>query len=59
VATTFTQRMDASPQSRIEIVGHEKAARITYGRYSGGATLKEKAEAIERVKYPLGRVKLV
>lgn len=33
------------------IVGHEKP-HITYGLYSGGASLKTKAEALTRVKYP-------
>jgi len=39
------------------IVGHEKP-NVTFGVYSGGASLKTKAEAVEHVKYPLGRVKL-
>jgi integrase len=34
-----------------DIVGHEKP-RITYGTYSGGASLKNKAEAIVLVNYP-------
>jgi hypothetical protein len=32
-------------------VGHEKP-RITFGLYSGGATLQVKAKAIELAKYP-------
>ena len=34
-----------------DIVGHEKP-RITYGLYSGGASLATKAEALALVKYP-------
>lgn len=34
-----------------DILGHEKP-RITYGLYSGGTSLKTKAEAIERLAYP-------
>ena len=34
-----------------DIVGHEKP-RITYGLYSGGASLETKAEALGRVSYP-------
>lgn len=34
-----------------DIVGHEKP-RITYGLYSGGASLAKKAAALELVKYP-------
>jgi hypothetical protein len=33
------------------IVGHEKGT-IGYGHYSGGASLANKKEAIEKVKYP-------
>lgn len=33
-----------------DIVGHKKP-RITYGLYSGGASLATNAEAIERVRY--------
>ncbi|WP_198374063.1 tyrosine-type recombinase/integrase [Neoroseomonas rubea] len=36
-----------------DILGHEKP-RITYGLYSGGSNLATKAEAIEKVRYPLG-----
>jgi hypothetical protein len=34
-------------------VGHEKP-RITFGLYSGGASLSVKAKAIELAKYPFG-----
>lgn len=34
-----------------DIVGHEKP-RITFGLYSGGASLKTKAEAVSKVLYP-------
>ncbi|MBE0508022.1 MAG: tyrosine-type recombinase/integrase [Marinospirillum sp.] len=35
-----------------DIVGHEKP-RITFGVYSGGASLEVKSEAIKHLKYPL------
>jgi len=34
-----------------DIVGHGKP-RITYGLYSGGASLANKAEALAKVSYP-------
>jgi hypothetical protein len=40
-----------------EQLQHEKP-NITFGVYSGGNSLKTIAEAIEHVRYPLGRVKL-
>jgi len=41
----------------VDIVGHEKP-NITFGAYSGSASLKTKAEAIEHTRYALERVKL-
>jgi hypothetical protein len=34
-----------------DIVGHEKP-RETYGTYSGGTSMKQRREAIEKIKYP-------
>lgn len=34
-----------------DIVGHEKP-RITYGLYSGGASMETEREALEKVRYP-------
>ena len=34
-----------------DLVGHEKPT-MTYGLYSGGATLETKAAAIEKLVYP-------
>jgi hypothetical protein len=39
---------------RLGIVGHEKP-RITYGLYSGGSGLAQKARAVELVRYPVAR----
>lgn len=52
-ATVITQleNADVSENLAADIVGHEKP-RITYGLYSGGATLEVKREALEKVKYP-------
>jgi hypothetical protein len=34
-----------------DILGHEKQT-MTYGLYSGGSSLKQKREAIHKLKYP-------
>ncbi|MDP1872073.1 MAG: tyrosine-type recombinase/integrase [Gallionella sp.] len=49
--TTLLENAGVSENLAADIVGHEKP-RITYGLYSGGATLKVKQAALERVKYP-------
>lgn len=51
--TLVTMLEDAGVSENLaaDIVGHEKP-RITYGLYSGGASLATKAEALERVKRP-------
>ncbi|WP_041938042.1 tyrosine-type recombinase/integrase [Gallionella capsiferriformans] len=49
--TTLLENAGVSENLAADIVGHEKP-RITYGLYSGGATLKVKQAAMERVKYP-------
>jgi integrase len=48
--TTMLENADVSENLAADIVGHEKP-RITYGLYSGGATLALKKEAIEKVSY--------
>lgn len=50
--TLVTMLEDAGVSENLaaDIVGHEKP-RITYGLYSGGASLATKAEALGRVKY--------
>jgi integrase len=50
--TLVTMLEDAGVSENLaaDIVGHEKP-RITYGLYSGGASLATKAEALERVRY--------
>lgn len=50
--TLVTMLEDAGVSENLaaDIVGHEKP-RITYGLYSGGASLTTKAEAIELVRY--------
>lgn len=51
--TVVTMLEDAGVSENLaaDIVGHEKP-RITYGLYSGGASLRTKAEALARVAYP-------
>ena len=49
---TLLENAGISENLAADIVGHEKP-RITYGLYSGGATLAVKKEALERVAYPL------
>jgi len=48
---TLLEDAGVSENLAADIVGHEKP-RITYGLYSGGASLKTKAEALARVQYP-------
>ncbi|MDC7714832.1 tyrosine-type recombinase/integrase [Vogesella sp. LYT5W] len=48
---TLLENEGISENLAADIVGHEKP-RITYGLYSGGATLAVKKEALERVRYP-------
>jgi integrase len=47
---TLLEDAGVSENLAADIVGHEKP-RITYGLYSGGASLKTKAEALARVSY--------
>ncbi len=48
---TLLEDAGVSENLAADIVGHEKP-RITYGLYSGGASLETKAKALELVKYP-------
>lgn len=48
---TLLEDAGVSENLAADIVGHEKP-RITYGLYSGGASLDTKAKALELVKYP-------
>lgn len=48
---TLLENAGISENLAADIVGHEKP-RITYGLYSGGASLAVKKEALERVSYP-------
>lgn len=48
---TLLEDAGVSENLAADIVGHEKP-RITYGLYSGGASLETKAEALGRVSYP-------
>jgi integrase len=52
--TVVTQLENAGigENTAADIVGHEKP-RITYGLYSGGATLDVKREALEKLAYPI------
>jgi integrase len=47
---TMLENAGVSENLAADIVGHEKP-RITYGLYSGGASLATKAEALEKVRY--------
>lgn len=48
---TLLEDAGVSENLAADLVGHEKP-RITYGLYSGGASLATKAEALARVSYP-------
>ncbi|MCK0512351.1 tyrosine-type recombinase/integrase [Aromatoleum buckelii] len=50
---TMLENAGVSENLTADIVGHDKP-RITYGLYSGGASLEVMREAIERIRYPLG-----
>jgi integrase len=50
---TLLENAGVSENLAADIVGHEKP-RLTYGLYSGGASVAVKAAAVERVKYPVG-----
>jgi integrase len=50
---TLLENAGVSENLAADIVGHEKP-RVTYGLYSGGASVVVKAAAVERVKYPGG-----
>jgi integrase len=52
--TVVTQLENAGVSENLaaDIVGHEKP-RITYGLYSGGATLEVKREALAKLAYPV------
>ncbi|TXL70548.1 hypothetical protein FHP25_33990 [Vineibacter terrae] len=49
--TTQLERAGISENVTADIVGHEKP-RITYGTYSGGTSLRQRREAVEKIKYP-------
>lgn len=49
---TLLEDAGVSENLAADLVGHEKP-RITYGLYSGGASLETKAKALELVKYPV------
>jgi integrase len=53
---TLLENAGISENLAADIVGHDKP-RITYGLYSGGATLAVKAEALEKVRYPFPKAK--
>jgi integrase len=48
---TLLENAGVSENLAADIVGHEKP-RVTYGLYSGGASVAVKAAAVEKVKYP-------
>lgn len=48
---TILENAGVSENLAADIVGHSKP-RITYGLYSGGANLKTKAAAVEKIYYP-------
>ncbi len=48
---TLLENAGVSENVTADVVGHEKP-RITYGLYSGGATLTVKAEALRKINYP-------
>lgn len=49
---TLLENAGVSENLTADIVGHDKP-RITYGLYSGGASIEVMREAIERIQYPV------
>ena len=52
--TTMLENAGVGENLAADIVGHEKP-RITYGLYSGGASLEVMREAIKKISYDLGK----
>lgn len=50
ISSTLLGNAGVSENLAADIVGHEKP-RITYGLYSGGAGMAQKAKAVELVRY--------
>jgi len=50
--TTLLQQADVTEAVAAGILGHDIPT-MTYGLYAEGASSKQKAEAIERIDYPL------
>jgi len=53
--TTLLENAGVGENLAADIVGHEKP-RITYGLYSGGASLEVMKEAIKKVSYDFGKL---
>ena len=53
--TTLLENAGVGENLAADIVGHEKP-RITYGLYSGGASLEVMREAIKKVSYDFGQI---
>lgn len=47
---TKLEQADVSESVTADIVGHEKKT-ITYGLYSGGSSMAQKIEVIEKIKF--------
>ena len=51
--TTTLENASVLENASADILGHEKPT-MTYGVYSGGASLAQKRKAIEKLAYPQG-----
>jgi len=54
--TTELERAGAAENVAADIVGHEKQT-MTYGLYSGGASIKQKRDAVEKVNFKFAQSK--
>ena len=48
---TLLERADIPENITCDIVGHEKSATLSYGLYSGGTSLEQKRNAVDKINY--------
>ena len=51
---TLLEQADVAENVCCDIVGHEKSATLSYGLYSGGTSLEQKRNAVDKIDYSFG-----
>ena len=51
---TLLEQADIPENVCCDIVGHEKSATLSYGLYSGGTSLEQKRNAVDKIEYRFG-----